>query len=78
MCVARVGRVVSVTGGTALVDLGGQTVRALTVAAPEVAVGDDVLLASGLIVHRLRPEEAESRRSLFAEMIALAGEDSTP
>jgi hypothetical protein len=66
--------VVSVALGSALIEVGGQEVHALTVALPDVAPGEDVLVASGLIVSRLAPDEAELRRRLFAEMIAVAAE----
>jgi hydrogenase maturation factor len=71
----RVGRVVSITSGSALIEVDDRSMRALTVALPDVAVGEDVLVTSGLIVGRLSPEEAEARRQLFAEMIALAAEN---
>jgi hydrogenase maturation factor len=75
MCVARIGRVVSVESGSALVEMSGQAIRALTVALPDVEPGEDVLVASGLIVSRLAPEEAELRRQFLAQMIALAAEE---
>ena len=78
MCVARVGRVVSLESGTALIEMAGQTIRALTVALPDVEAGEHVLVANGMVLGRVAPDEAELRRQLFAQMIALAAEDRGP
>jgi hydrogenase expression/formation protein HypC len=57
MCVTSPARVLAVDGETALVDLDGMPRRASLVLVPEAAVGDWVLVATGLVLQVL--DEAE-------------------
>jgi hydrogenase expression/formation protein HypC len=57
MCLTAPGRVLAVDGEMALVDLDGVSRRASLVLLPNAAVGDWVLVASGLVLEAL--DEAE-------------------
>jgi hydrogenase maturation factor len=59
MCITFPGEVVAVDGAHALVRSDGRLRRATTLALPEVAVGDRVIVAAGSIVSRLGPAEAD-------------------
>lgn len=68
------GKVLALEPEGVRVQIGEQTRRLVTLLVPDVAIGDHVLVAGGLIVARLSPEEAEMRQDLLDEMRALAGE----
>lgn len=72
MCLARLGRVVALEPGGALVRIGERTWPVATLLVPEILVGDEVLVTAGLIVARLSPEEARQRRQMFEELSKLA------
>ena len=73
MCVALLGRVVALEPDVALVDIRGRTWPVETLLVPDVSIGDDVLVTSGLIVARLLPEEAEVRRQMFDHLFSPDG-----
>ena len=58
MCLTAPVRVVSVDGAMATVTLGGQERSASTLAVPEVRPGDWAILAAGMLVRVLDPEQA--------------------
>jgi hydrogenase expression/formation protein HypC len=58
MCLAFPGRVLEVSANGALVETAGRTRRASLLMAPDVAVGDWVLVAAGSIVRRIEAREA--------------------
>lgn len=64
MCVTYPGRVVSLDGAEAIVVTEGRERRANTLAVPEAAPGDWVIVAAGSIVARLDATEAEEVRRL--------------
>ena len=59
MCLTFPGEVVALDGADAVVRTDGRLRRATTLALPEVAVGDRVIVAAGSIVSRLEPAEAD-------------------
>jgi hydrogenase expression/formation protein HypC len=59
MCLTVPGEIVAVEGAEALVRVDGRLRRASTLAAPEVRVGDRVIVAAGSVIARLEPAEAE-------------------
>jgi hydrogenase assembly chaperone HypC/HupF len=64
MCVTYPGRVVSLDGVEAIVVTEGRERRANTLAVPETAPGDWVIVAAGSVVARLDATEAEEVRRL--------------
>lgn len=74
MCIAMLGRVVSLEPEGARVQIDERICRATTLLVPDVAVNDHVLVAGGLVIARLSPEEAEIRRLMFDQLSALARE----
>lgn len=71
MCIGFPGTVVSVDDSGATVETDGQLRRASTLIVPDVAVGDQVIVAAGTIVERLDPAEAEAIRRTLLDAIAL-------
>ena len=69
MCISMPARVVRLEPSGALVDLDGRLRHASCLLLPDVAVGDDVLVAAGTIVERLEPREAAEIRALIADAI---------
>jgi hydrogenase maturation factor len=59
MCISYPGEIVALDGATALVRTDGALRRATTLALPDAAVGDRVLVAAGSVVVRLDPAEAD-------------------
>jgi hydrogenase expression/formation protein HypC len=66
MCITSPGRVLEVSGATALVDLDGRPRRASLVVVPDVAVGDWVVVAAGTVLEVLDPAEAAEIQALLA------------
>lgn len=66
MCLTYPGEVVALEGSEAVVRTDGRFLRATTLAMPDTAVGDQVLVAAGSIVQRLEPLQAEEIRRLVA------------
>jgi hydrogenase expression/formation protein HypC len=60
MCLTFPGRVVAVDEDGATVELQGRMRRASTLVAPDVIVGDWVLVGAGTILERLDPGRAEA------------------
>ncbi len=63
MCLMTPGRVLSVTPGVALVDVGGTLRRAFTLLTPDVLPGDWVIVGAGAIVRRVDPDQATEMTS---------------
>ena len=59
MCLTVPGEIVAIEGAEAVVRVDGRLRRASTLAAPEVRVGDRVIVAAGSVIARLEPAEAE-------------------
>jgi hydrogenase assembly chaperone HypC/HupF len=76
MCVAAPGEVIAVDADGAGVVISGRTRRVATLLVPDVAVGEFVLVSSGMIVDRLNAEEARERMGLFDQLLEVldAGE----
>ena len=70
MCTSEPCRVVELDGaGAAVVEQGGRRQRVLLVGTDEpVALGDWVLVHSGLVLRRLDDEEAAATRAVWAEV----------
>ncbi|HVP06154.1 MAG TPA: HypC/HybG/HupF family hydrogenase formation chaperone [Dehalococcoidia bacterium] len=69
MCVAIPGRVISVDGDGALVEIRARRRRVLTVLLPDVRPGEMVLISNGMIVERLSEDEASERDAIFGAML---------
>jgi hydrogenase assembly chaperone HypC/HupF len=69
MCVAAPGEVIAVDADGADVVISGRTRRVARLLVPDVAVGEFVLVSSGMIVDRLSAEEARERMGLFDQLL---------
>ena len=67
MCLTSPARVLAVEGEIALVDLDGVPRRASLVLVPEAAVGDWVLVATGLVLEILDEAEVNELTQLMEE-----------
>jgi hydrogenase expression/formation protein HypC len=65
MCVTAPAKVLAVDGEIALVDLEGVTRRASLALVPEAAVGDWVLVATGLVLEILDEAEVDELNQLL-------------
>jgi hydrogenase expression/formation protein HypC len=68
MCLAVPAKVVSITGQTALIELGGLTRQANIMLVPDLRVGDYVLLHAGFAIQTLNEAEAQETLGLLAEI----------
>jgi hydrogenase maturation factor len=66
VCMTYPGEVVALEGSEAIVRTDGRFLRATTLAMPDTAIGDQVLVAAGTIIERLEPLQAEEIRRLVA------------
>jgi hydrogenase expression/formation protein HypC len=71
MCLAVPGKIESMTGEMAVVNIEGNRIRAMTALVPEAAVGDWVLVHAGLAVTVMTEAEAEETLSLMREKYAV-------
>ena len=69
MCVAVPGLVVGVGPEGAAVQWGSRLRRASALLFPDLRVGEYVLVAGGMVVERLTPEEARARLALFDALL---------
>lgn len=67
MCVTYPGQVLEVGDDRALVEIDGRRRRASLLLVPEVAVGDWVIVATGLVLEIVDPEEATAMLALLHE-----------
>lgn len=73
MCVATPGKVISVNGDTASVDISGN-ILSINISLVDAAPGDYVLTHAGMAIEKLDPENAEELIRLFEEIGALGDE----
>lgn len=78
MCVAYPGRVMAITGEMALVDIDHQSRHASTVLVPETSVGDWVVVAAGVVLRILDPDEASEIRILLDQATNPTGGMTAP
>jgi hydrogenase expression/formation protein HypC len=71
MCISVPGRVISIEGHQAELDILGARRAASILLMPEVKVGDYVLIGLGSIVQILDEDEAMASLALFQELLAL-------
>jgi len=71
MCLAVPGRIESIEGETAVVDIVGNRVRAMRALVPEAKVGDWVLVHAGLAVTIMSEEEARETLDLMQEKYSI-------
>ncbi|TET95490.1 MAG: HypC/HybG/HupF family hydrogenase formation chaperone [Dehalococcoidia bacterium] len=76
MCIAVPGKVISLDAEGARVDVSGHIRTASTIFAPEVQVGDYVVISGGMIVDRLDEKEALDSLSLFEDLLEVLDETS--
>lgn len=74
MCLAVPGRIESIEEETAVVNIEGNRIKAMTSLVPEAAVGDWVLVHAGLAVTLMSEEEALETLSLMREKYAVGDE----
>jgi len=67
MCVAVPGKVQSIEGQTAVVDVGGATVQVRVDLVPDVSVGEYVLIHAGFAIETVDEAAALEIRSLLTE-----------
>ena len=67
MCVATAGRVLSMDGGQAIVDIGGNRCP-VYIGYVRAKVGDYVLVHAGYAMQVMTPESARELTELFAEV----------
>jgi len=71
MCLAVPGRIESIEGETAVVDIVGNRVRAMRALVPEAKVGDWVLVHAGLAVTVMSEDEARETLDLMQEKYSI-------
>lgn len=76
MCLAIPTRIVGIDGQMALVELGGVERQISLALTPEAEVGNYVIVHTGFALSVLDEQEAQETLRLFAEMEALANEES--
>jgi hydrogenase expression/formation protein HypC len=76
MCIAIPGKVISLEANAARVDVRGHIRTASTLVAPELQVGDYVVISGGMIVDRLDDREALARLGLFEDLLEVLDETS--
>lgn len=76
MCIAIPGKVISLEADGARVDVRGHIRTASTLFAPELQVGDCVVISGGMIVDRLDDREALARVGLFEDLLEVLDETS--
>jgi hydrogenase assembly chaperone HypC/HupF len=76
MCIAIPGKVISLEANAARVDVRGHIRTASTLFAPELQVGDHVVISGGMIVDRLDDREALARLGLFEDLLEVLDETS--
>ncbi len=74
MCISSPGHVLAVDESGATVALDGRIRRASTMLVPDLAIGDQVLIAAGTVIRRLDPVEAADLEAL----LAIARDDAEP
>ena len=74
MCLAVPGRIESIEGDIAVIDIEGNRVKALVSLVPEAAVGDWALVHAGLAVTLMSEAEAKETLSLMREKYAVEDE----
>ena len=74
MCLAVPGKIESIEGSTAVVDIEGNRVNAMTALVPEAGIGDWVLVHAGLAVTVMTEEEARETLALMREKYAVGEE----
>ncbi len=71
MCVATPGRIITIEGSTAKVDVLGNTIS-VNVSLVDAAVGDYVLTHAGMAIEKIDREKAEELIKLFEEIEELS------
>ena len=71
MCLTYPAEVVELDGAEAVVRIDGRLRRATTLALPDAAVGDRVIVAAGSIIARFDPREADR----VEQLVRLARQD---
>ncbi len=67
MCLGVIAKVIEVKGSTAIVDFGGGVKKEVLVTSP-VEEGDLVMVHAGIIIAKVRPEEARSTLEMYKEV----------
>ena len=69
MCLSIPGKIISIEGGIADIDIAGNVYKAGTQLMEEVEVGDLVLIHSGFIIQKLSEEEAAETEKLLRDIL---------
>jgi hydrogenase assembly chaperone HypC/HupF len=75
MCLAEPREVIVVDAQTARIRADGREREVSTLLVPDLHVGDYVIVAGDVVIERLDPLEAETRRALFDELEAHVHDD---
>ena len=75
MCVVAPARVTALDGSTAILEVDGRRRTASTLLAPEVVIGDWVIVSGGAVLRRISATDADAMRSAVAR---LASADDIP
>ena len=68
MCLAVVGKILELQGPDGVADVEGNRVNVVTVAMPDVKVGDCVLVHAGFAIAIIDEEEYRQRKRTFDEL----------
>jgi hydrogenase expression/formation protein HypC len=74
MCLAVPGRIESIEGKVAVVNVEGNRIRAMVSLVPEAVVGEWVLVHAGLAVTVMSEDEAQETLTLMREKYAVENE----
>lgn len=68
MCVVAPARVIALDGSTATLDADGRRRTASVLLAPDVLIGDWVIVAGGAVLRRIAAVDADAMRTAVARM----------
>ncbi|MBN1764384.1 MAG: HypC/HybG/HupF family hydrogenase formation chaperone [Sedimentisphaerales bacterium] len=68
MCIGVAGKVIELAGQGAVVDVEGNRVSISAVLAPEVTVGDYVLIHAGFAISIISEEDYQEQKKIFEEI----------
>ncbi len=77
MCLAVPGRVVSIEGNAAIVDMMGNTRSADITLVDDVSIGDYLLVHAGFAIQKLDKKDALETLKIFSSIEEMLGEDGS-
>ncbi|MBS7655938.1 HypC/HybG/HupF family hydrogenase formation chaperone [Candidatus Bathyarchaeota archaeon] len=70
MCLAIPAKIISISGVTAKVDFGGNTIKEVDVSLVDAKIGDYVLVHAGYAIQVLNKKDAEETLKLWNEILS--------